>query len=216
MCNTIANGCLEPPSPFQNNPAFQSLSNLGWMPKRETWKAQLLNSSVRNKLGVWLDVQCVTGTSSVWHLEALLLGFYFPNTFSCAFVTWERGDSCKTLQAHRLLFFLKTTSLIFIYFSLPRFSQDIPFSHFFLIKYNGALLFNLLTTEKNKLLSEQEYALWTSTSSNGGNMQQLSTLRCFGFFSITEKIWIIWGLSPMLLIMACAREKLIVTGLNLI
>lgn len=100
MCNTIANGCLELPSPFQNNPAFQSLSNLGEMPKRETWKAQFLNSSLRNKLGVWLDALCVTGTSSVWHLEALLLGFYFLNTLSCTFVAWERGDNRKTSQAH--------------------------------------------------------------------------------------------------------------------
>lgn len=120
MCNTAANGCLGLPAPFKNNPAFQSLSHLGYMPRRETRKAQLLNSWARNKLGVWLDALCGTGTSSVWHLKALLLGFSYLSTLSHTAVTWKRWDSHTPSQNHGLLFSLKSEANF--YFSLSEFS----------------------------------------------------------------------------------------------
>lgn len=166
------------------------------------------------KSGLRLDALRVTGTFTVWHLEALLLGSYLLNILLCTFVTWERGGSRKTPQAHQPLVFLKTRSLIFVHFPLLGFLKNL-FPRFFLIKYDGLLLFNLLAREKNKLLSE-EYALQTSDSSDNGDLQQLSTLLCFGYFPSQRKIWIISGLSLILLIMACTRKKLMVIGPNLV
>lgn len=151
MCHPTANGCLELPPPFGTILLFKASALLAGC-QREAGKAQLPDGSPRNTPGACRDVPGVSSTSAQ-DTGSLCPGLGCLNTSPCTSVTWEPGDGHNTSGAQQLLIFSKPRSLIFIYFSLPGFSQDIPSLYFLLIQYNGALLFNLLTREENKWLA---------------------------------------------------------------